>query len=216
MHERPSLSARQGYGQRHGHPRRGPLWLDVSAFETSFTSGAGGAFHRPPSLRPARRPGQQLGCGLARDRQAKLAERAAVGAERGAVNERLWGSMPMVITGGRSSREDGTSATGSLRSGCAAGRHRPLLSQVTAGAGRARHALCEPAPGLICEPASGLRRQEICEPAGRHPGTLWATDPGVLAGIQQVSPYVPVGRPFPGENRAGCPLTPDLCGRWRP
>ena len=39
-------------------------------------------------------------------------------------------------------------------------------------------------------------------------------DDGALA-VSGLSRHVPAGRPFPGENRAGCPLTPEACDRWR-
>jgi hypothetical protein len=40
--------------------------------------------------------------------------------------------------------------------------------------------------------------------------------PTNVAIVTQLAPDIPAGRPFRGENRGGCPLTPRDYGRWRP
>jgi hypothetical protein len=40
--------------------------------------------------------------------------------------------------------------------------------------------------------------------------------PATPAGYGQLALVSLAGRPFRGENRGGCPLTPGVYGRWRP
>ncbi|MDP9209580.1 MAG: hypothetical protein M3O65_14040 [Actinomycetota bacterium] len=102
---------------------------------------ATGSLDRPAPLRPGRRPGQQLLARLGAGRQPQLGQELAVGIQGGGGQRALvrvdpdgdhrW---PFVAA----DRDD--PATGSLTSG----GHTPLLSHVTAGAGRSRHAINEP------------------------------------------------------------------------
>src|SRR5512132_244739 len=138
---------------------------------------AAGALHRPPSLGPLLGPGQQLGRDLAGDRQPLLAEHPAVGIQ----GDRGQGALVRVDADGDHwwpFRRGGTgSATGSLTSGW----HTPLLSHVTAGAGRA--------------PARYQRANQVVARSLRArrpaPWTLRAADLRVLAAIQQVRSLLP-------------------------
>ena len=119
---------------------------------------------------PGGRPGQQLLGGLAGGGYAQLAEQSAVGVERSSGQRALVGidadgdhGRPFVAA----DRDD--PATGSLTSG----GHTPLLSHVTAGAGRAPARYQRANLGGGKEPASqtaGTLDATGCRPSTGHAG----------------------------------------------